>query len=388
MGIGARKSTNIPGLFYRDGKRGRSYFISKSICGETLNCNIGVVSLAEARKVYNQKVADFQNGDRASEKAPVRSLKVIDMLNIYWRDHLTFLPSGPKNKCHLNALVRLIGNKKYSQLNKVLVDSYLRARGAEFNQNTGHRVGPRSLQAEIKLLKAAINHCVDMEMVPSNPIVRFGKVKLPPPKKVILDDGINWGPEWRALYDAMGAGIKESLPLEYRRSRALLLTLYETGMRPKEAFNMAHSWLHEVQDGYWVISVPAISEKTSRGRDIPVSDVLYDSLSVIHRPGSDELFFPSPRTGRVRTESGIKKAFRNAVKAAGLSGKEFTPYALRRTRTTIWDAIDEGACRAAIGHSPSDSHAKHYVRITRKRLFRLVGKEVDIQSEFRLVKAG
>lgn len=73
---------------------------------------------------------------------------------------------------------------------------------------------------------------------------------------------------------------------------------------------------------------------------------------------------------------------------AGLSDRGYTPYALRRTRTTIWDSIDEGAARFATGHTPQDAHGKHYVRMTDQRLFTLVGKTYMIKNDYTALQLG
>jgi hypothetical protein len=71
----------------------------------------------------------------------------------------------------------------------------------------------------------------------------------------------------------------------------------------------------------------------------------------------------------------------------GFKGEKYTPYALRRTRLSVWDGIDENASRYAGGHRllRKDAHNDHYIRFPLSRLFRLVGLEYK-KPDLRLVK--
>jgi integrase len=155
-------------------------------------------------------------------------------------------------------------------------------------------------------------------------------------------------------------------------------------MRPAEVFSMRWSWVEEVSSDHWLIVVPASSEKTARGREIPVSPALLQVLKASPKTAPDALVFPNDR-GEQRHD--IREAFAGAVKRAELAGRGLTPYCLRRTRISVWDSIDPAAARIAAGHSPVDVHEKHYVRIGRARLFRLVGIELQTRVEYKVAAA-
>jgi len=201
-----------------------------------------------------------------------------------------------------------------------------------------------------------------------NPILGFERCKMSAPQVVVLDEGRESGPEWQALYEHADKGL-----------RPILLTLYQTAMRPAECFAMRWEWIKEIAPGFWTIEPPPDMEKTGARRTIPVSACLRDALQPLQKDTG--LVFPSCVTEKER--HGIAKAFRIACERAGLQGLH--PYCLRRTRISIWDARDSEACRFAVGHAARDVHAKHYLRITHERLFQLVGMEYNPALQFRLI---
>jgi integrase len=197
---------------------------------------------------------------------------------------------------------------------------------------------------------------VDDEILPRNPVLRFCKVHVPRKRKIVLDHGQPFGPEWISFY--------RNIPEKWR---LFFLICYETGMRPGEVSKMETTWLKETPYGF-IIEIPQDSEKTAfHDRRIPVSPILKKRLLPYIENCNNKLFCSS------RYEKAVKKT----IKAAGLRD-EITAYALRRTRATIWDAIDSSAARVALGHSPLDPHEESYVEITTARLFRLVGIQKPI----------
>lgn len=378
---GALQKTRTPGVFIRHGKRGDTRYLDTFFQGVQIKEALGRVSQAEAEAELRRIQSDIADAKPTSSRS-ARSLTVLDILNYRGVHYLADRKPEYRQWCKylFDALADKIGGIRFSDLKKSVIERYKRDRESD-------GVGPRTIQAELQQLNMALNFCVDDDYIPHNPVARFCRVSQGEPKKIVLDDGHAWGEHWQAIYDNVSSGWEQSRPSAWARNRALVLLLYETGMRPVEAFRMRHDWWHEVRDGYWIIEVPEEAEKTSkRSRRIPVSSVLWESMREILTPGRDELLFPSGATGRQRGQHGIEKTFRNAVERAGLQRYGYTPYCLRRTRVTIWDKIDEGACRAAVGHSAGkDSHRRNYSHVGMDRLFKLVGKTWDY--ELKLVKS-
>ncbi len=378
-------ATKIPGLYYNDGERGRSYLIDKDVDGDRLYLRIGRVSLSEARAIYTKECGAFQNGKTPTVNA--RSLTVTDILNLYWKEHLSHLNSGKNAKYLLSAVADRLGRVRFSELNKTVIQDYKRMRLQDTTAKTNKKISARTVQAELAMLNAAVYHCVDNEILSLNPISRFCSVSLKPPKKVVLDEGQADGEHWQTIYANACKGWEKYRPDAYRLNRLLLLALYETGCRPIEAFRMRHNWFVEIEPGFWLIRIPEEDEKTdNRQREIPVSDILMNGIKEILIPGKDDLLFPSTSTYLQRGNSGIRKTFDHAVERSKLDAYGYTVYCLRKTRITIWDMIDEAACRVAVGHTAKDSHRRSYSYVGYDRLFNLVGK--SYKNRFRLAKVG
>lgn len=284
-----------------------------------------------------------------------KPLTVRDALNMYWDNHLAHKSYARCARYRINAIDSRLGKIYAAKISRIEIETYKRERG--------RTASPRTVQMELQILNAAINFATDNGALAGNTIKRFIHVPQNRPKKIVLDDGYENGPQWRAIYNAIHPKIKP-----------ILQTLYETGMRPKECFNMRRNWLKEKCNNFWVITVPRNIDKVGCERDIPVSRrllKLFRAMKIFSLDGN-ALIFPAQRnSAKVRVN--IACAFKHALERCGLSNQNITPYALRRTRLTIWDAIDGGACRYAAGHAVREVHSKHYVRISHERLFKLVG---------------
>jgi len=358
------------------------------------------------------------------------SLTVRQILNAYWEEHLSGISSKYKEtrKYHLDriddffgpltipALPPLHGQVSSGILTAAHVERYIKMRSQDKNKS-GSNISPSTIQDEINILIQAINHCMGrsaLVRITYNPVKGYIRPEQKDPLKIVLDEGMEGGPEWRAIFAKCSEVVKP-----------LVLTLYETGMRPIEVFSMRRNWWAECSPDKWIIEFPPeFAEKTLKERRIPVSLTLLGVMrSRLQNMESDDLFFSSPRTGAIRTNHW--QGFENAVKrvqemvknasrfseftafdtwalsegwnsddillawdAKGFTGTGVTPYALRRTRLSAWDAIDENASRYVSGHvSKKDSHNSHYIRFPLNRLFKLVGLEYN-KADLRLVKSG
>jgi integrase len=202
------------------------------------------------------------------------------------------------------------------------------------------------------MLNIAINWAVDNNRLAKNPIRGYDTVEEPEPARIMLDEGKANGQEWQKLYQAI-----------HKDKKALFLCLYETAMRPAEVFLMRWEWVNVFAK---TITIPAGITKTKKGRVIPISERLWEALK--DRPRVSELVFPNVDTGK--PFNGVAKAFKAACRRSGLAGRGLTPYCLRRTRLTIWNAIDSTAARELGGHAKrrDDPHLYNYVQPGLERL--------------------
>lgn len=338
------------------------------------------------------------------------ALTVKDVLKRYWEQHVQYLTSAKRNESFINNLIERIGNENVMTMRKDRVRKYLRDRQREHRVHwkikrdpaTGKKlidngepvweitygklVGIKSAKEELKILRAAINDAVENNLIQTSPFplrIDWGiRGKREP---VILDDGIDNGPVWNAIYSNANEEIKP-----------LLLTLYETAMRPAECFAFRWSWVSEIETNRWIITVPDIEEtgngnfwkeKTGNKHRIPVSAKLMETLKSLRKTGSS-LVFPSPVflvQGEERMRNNIKTAWTTALRRADLLNQGYTVYCLRRTRLSIWDAIDTDCSRYCGGHSPRGVHERHYIKYNNSRLFKLVG--LELAQKLKLLKA-
>ncbi len=379
-----------------------------------------------------KKTAQIING-RYLPESKQRSLTVREILNAYWNEHISGITSEYKEnrKYHLDridayfglmiipAVPPFHGEVAPGVLSAAHVERYAKKRSVDKSKQGGF-VAPSTIQDEINVLVQAINFCRKRSAtlrISYNPIDGYDRPKQKDPSKVVLDEGSEDGAEWWAIYSQCSENAK-----------LLVLCLYDTGMRPKEVFFMRRSWFIEMSQERWIIEFPPeFAEKTDKERRrVPVSlRLLKEMLPILSNLTPDSLVFPSPRKGKNRTRhwsafnTAVKRVRLMAKKASEFSdfsdfnawavknkwkeedvftawnvrnftGNKVTPYALRRTRISVWDAIDENASRYASGHSmkskQEDSHNKNYVRFPLDRLFRLVGLEYTKPS-LRLVKS-
>lgn len=355
-------NTGTPGLLLK----GNSFLIDKVVYGVRIYESLGPVKQDTAIKILSKRVNAVLEGKYLPEKS-LRSLTVLDILNYYWGEHLQYKEYANDVRCILNAVAEKLGDILVINLCRADMERYKRERLRDKKRNRCKgTVSRRTVQKDLQHLSMALNFAADNNKIKHNPIRRFIKVPQGQPKKIVLDDGFEDGPEWLAIYESIADADKP-----------IVLTLYETGMRPKEVFNMRWSWIIQKAEGMWIIKIPADIDKTDYEHELPVSLKLLAMFKEMGIRSDDTLVFPSPVTSGVRTT--IKTAFKNALIMAKLRGKGITPYALRRTRTTIWDEIDSNASRYAVGHVPKEVHQKNYVKISIQRLFRLVSLDYKVK---------
>jgi integrase len=348
--------TKIPGLRIKDGK----IVIDKVVEGVRIYKTLDTSDIILAQKIMARLVNDALER-RYLPKRKDR-LTVQKIIGEYWEEHIKYKNYAYNTKFILDAVNERLGERKIQSLTKSDIRRYIRERLADKKRNgSSGSISPRTVQMELQHLSMAINFAVDNRLLDANPIKRFIHVAQGLPKKIVLDDGRENGSEWRAIYDAINDDVKP-----------ILLTLYETGMRPNECLRMRWNWLTQKDERRYIITIPSAIDKTGREHDVPVSAQLLKQLNSIGMKHSDSLVFPSIRKEN-RPRRNIHEAFANALGRCGLAEKGITPYALRRTRITIWDAIDTNASRYAAGHVPKEVHLRHYVKIPQERLFRLVG---------------
>lgn len=366
----ARNTDNVKGLYLRGGV----WHIDCRFRGQRLTQAVGPdkTQAIDVLRLWKTRVTNEEYFPNRAQG----SLTCTAVLSAYWTEHLQHTGYAHVAKFFLDRVDSFFGSMAVKNLTEQDVADYSRTRGAQKN-NRGELISSTTTRHELGILLQALRHCATRSKsckIQKNPLAEARRPKGADPKRIVLDDGTANGEQWQALYSEVCAA-----------DRGVVLCLFETAMRPAEVFSMRWSWVEQVTPDLWLIRVPAENEKTSRGREIPISPSLLAHLKAVPRTNDvDALVFPN-HYGKERHD--IRVAFGGAVERAGLQNHGFTPYCLRRTRVSIWDSIDPAAARIASGHSPLDVHELHYVRIGRARLFRLVGLELAAREEYKVVAA-
>jgi len=380
----------------------RGFIIDKVIWGERIKKTLGFCTRVNAEVQFEKIVSEARKGSYIPESI-ARSLTVTELLNRYYVEQLSKLPSEKSRKDLLTVLVRLLGDKKVMLLKKRDIDMYIKIRlnerkviycvkrdergrkvrapdGSTIQEiRFGKPISKSTIKHELAELKIAINYLVEIDELPKTPLKKswFKGLRISRPKKIILDYGRDMGSQFLNIYRNVTGNWYW---------RLFYLTLYETGMRPKELKNMRVNWVSEIIPGCYQIEVPASEEKTeNQDRRIPISQRLLKRLlpHLRNLKGDEYIFKSRVKEGPIEDHD---KQFNRALKKAGLDKSGITVYSLRRTRATIWSAIDDLASRVALGHALIDPHEESYVVVTPERLFKLVGTKIDTRELLKVYK--
>ncbi len=136
--------------------------------------------------------------------------------------------------------------------------------------------------------------------------------------------------------------------------RALLVFVWNTGLRRRSIFALRWEWLDESASRF---VVPPEAMKAGRGQIVHLPDVVLDHLAAIRPAESRGPVFPWPYDlshfgtmfHRLQYEAGIPRA------------AHFGLHAIRRTLATrLWE-VNPGAAQLALGHTNDAVTREHYV---------------------------
>ena len=330
-------TAGIKGLSLAKGR----YIVDRVVCGSRIfhRFELGT-DLRTAELWISKKISEAISG-RYLPESKTRSLTVRDLLNAYWNEHLfsTSQEYKESRKFHFDridsffgcliipAFPPIHGQVMAGILTAGDVERYIHQRSKEKKKN-GWFISPSTIQDEINVLAQAIHHCMKRSLslrISYDPIAGYSRPKQKDPDKIVIDEGTNDGPVWRAIYSKCSV-----------LAQPLVLCLYETGMRPKEVFFLRRSWFVECAPDRWIIEFPSdFQEKTSKERRrVPISLRLLESIKpILQSLEPNDLIFPSPRTKKERTRHW--GAFGRAVKRVSkmaFDASKFSDY----TEFAIW----------------------------------------------------
>lgn len=380
MGKATRKITGLR-------LRGGVYYADTTANGVRISQRIGKVSERDARAILSELISRAfkeQYFPGKEEEKGNSILRVI--LNDYGTKKLQYVKSFSTRVFMLKPLDRLLGNRITKDLRISDVEEYRRIRLSEKKtiggRPTDQPVSISTVNHEVKELLSALQWAVRERLLEYNPIAGIEHLKEPDPKKIMLDKGKESGMDWLRLYNSIGERHRSTgkLTIRGKKDRLKFLIQYKTGMRIGEVNAIEHTWIDQIS-GY--IYLPAEATKAQKPRKIPIDIETIQAINSYRTDATntkyahDKYLFYNHRTGTHDNRS--YKAFNNAVKRAGLS-KEITSHALRRTRGTIWDSVDERASMEVLGHSDYKVHRKHYTEVTEDRIKKLISDSDNIPT--------
>lgn len=356
--------------------RGDVYYAHTRVDGIPIEQRIGKVSESQAKIILSKLIAEtYEN--KFIDKKQENFIKINELLIEYSTKKLKFVKSSQTRLHLLKPLIRLLGESVVKNLRISGVEQYRRTRLSEPKTSNGRilkqTVSISTVNHEVKELLIALQWAVRERIIEFNPIAGIEHLREPEPEKVMLDKGSENGNDWLRLYNAIGEKHRQSGKLTVRgmKNRLKFYIQYHTGMRIGEVNKIEYAWIDQIN---MRLNLPADKTKAQKGRSIPISIDIVQQISEYvdatkNTPYYSPIFiFYNPKTGS--HEKSSYKAFSNAAERAGLAG--ITSHALRRTRGTIWDGIDERASMEALGHADYKVHRKHYTKVTADRLSALI----------------
>lgn len=363
--------------------RGSVYYADTTANGYRISQRIGRVSEREAKAILAELVAQAFKEQYFPDKKQDICIRYV--LNEYGTKRLQYKKSFSTRVYLLKHLDRLLGSRVAKELRISEVEEYRRIRLSEKKtiggKETDKTVSIKTVNEEVKELCSALKWAVKERLIEFNPIAGIEHLPLPEPKKIMLDKGHESGREWLRLYNAIGERSKSGkLTIRGMKDRLKFLIQYKTGMRIGEVNAIEYSWIDQIAR---YIYLPASATKSNKARNIPVDIEVIRAINDFReavrgsRYEHDKYLFYNSKTGTHEISS--FKAFKNAVLRAGLS-PDVTSHALRRTRGTIWDNIDERASMEVLGHSDDKVHRKHYTIVSEERIRALADNSDNIPT--------
>lgn len=365
--------------------RGETAYFHTTFMGYELTERIGPVSPREAAAILAKRKTEILEGVYIPDKKKTSYL-LCELLDEYYDKKLIHIKSAETRKYYLKALDSHLGSLSVDALTVSDVEQYQRNRLCEHRtikckdgDKQGKKITENTVNHETNELMMALDWAVTNRLIKYNPIKALRKLKEPDPQRIQLDEGKEDGDEWQKLYNAIGERHRLTNKLTSRgiKNRLKFLIQYKTGMRISEVNQLQWNWIDLFK---LTISLPGQVTKNGKPRTIPIDRDLSQAIADFPKT-HDVWMFYNKQTGSHEVSS--YRAINNAVTRAGLSDS-ITSHALRRTRATIWDGIDERASCEALGHTGRDgqkTHRQHYSILTDDRMNSLRGENINKEEK-------
>ena len=254
------------------------------------------------------------------------------------REHKAHRSAGS----HAKPLLRLLGRHRVASLT---VEDVVRYREARFGETTRRGAAPShaTLDREVELLKRICNWAVKAKLLETNPIAQA----------TLLDPG-NKRNVRRVVIDeqAFAKVLTAAGPL----FRPILLLAYDTGMRPREVFDLRRDQL-DLKAG--AIRLTPADTKEEGHKVIFLTDRVLAALRAHPQRLHCPWVFPNPTTGKPWVN--IRRRWRSWCKAAGLEGAWFRDQRRSFLTAGARQGIPEKVLMSMSGHKTREVFERYHI---------------------------
>lgn len=219
------------------------------------------------------------------------------------------------------------GLTKFAELTPLAMERYKKERSKA--------VSKRTVNLELTAVKTMLNRCVELELIPDNPIRTVKKIR---------------GPEYKEIEFLSKAEIKALLASLTSTYYPLVFTYLQTGLRRSELVFLEWTDIDFDKKLIRVINKQAHPTKSYKPRHIPIDDKLITVFNSIPRsPTSPYVFLTERGTQRFNNlVANLKRAARKAK-----IRKNVTVHMLRHTYAShlVMAGVDLTTVKALLGHA-------------------------------------
>ena len=234
-----------------------------------------------------------------------------------------------KKKTYIKHLVNVFGDKYLDEITTWLIEKYKIERRKENRKSTNRPIKVGTVNRELATLKHMFSKAIEWGFLKENPakpvkLFKENNRRL----RFLNEDEVN-----RLLSNCNG----------YLKD--IVLVALNTGMRKGEIFNL--KW----QDVNFNLRLVHVSDsKNNEARDIPINDVLYETLKALKDKAEEgqDYIFVNPKTNK--PYDNVKKSFKTGLKKAGI--EDFTFHDLRHTFAShlVMSGVDLMTVKELLGH--------------------------------------
>lgn len=288
------------------------------------------------RLLAEEKFSDLRKLNRTSpQSATARTADVIDAYLVWSRDNLA-ADTHRINIYYLQLFAEACGQKSARDIIPYDVETWVSGKKA------AKEWGDTTVYNAKKAAFRVFSWAKQMKIVPDNPLAGMPRPKPNPRQRAITDA------EFWKLYEYAGGPLRD-----------ILLALYLTGARPKEARDLVWSSVH---DDRWVLPEHKTAKKTGRPRVIYLDNEMKKMMERVKGNGHTHVFLNTE--GVPWTMNALRLQISRIRKKLGMS-EDVTAYLCRHGFGTraILSGVDGRTLAELLGHSSQEMITKVYVHL-------------------------